>query len=168
EDDLKKRISSEEILKKQAEHEILSDILFGKSGALYNELYDNGIIGDRFSIEYNLSSSYGYLLVFGESRRPETVYRRIKETVRDALSIVTKEDFERSKKAVYSRAVQDWNSTTEIAENFMDFAFSGTDMLSYPEVISATEFSDIQKRIRLSYKPSRLVMSVVKPAKEKK
>ncbi len=168
EDDLKKRIRPEEILKKQAEHEILSDMLFGKSGALYNDLYDEGLIGDRFSIEYNLSSSYGYLLVFGESRRPETVFRRIKETVKNAASLVTKEDFERSRKAVYARAVQDWNSTTEIAENFMDFAFSGTDMLSYPETISAVNFEDIQKRICASYKPSRLVLSVVKPTKEKK
>ncbi len=168
EDDLKKRARPEEILKKQAEHEILSDMLFGKSGALYNDLYEKGLIGDRFSIEYNLSKSYGYLLVFGESRRPEQVYNRIRETVKNAALLVKKEDFERSRKAVYSRAVQDWNSTTEIAENFMDFAFSGTDMLDYPGIISAVSFEDIQRRISLSYKPSRLVMSVVKPAKEKK
>ncbi len=168
EDDLKKRSRPEEILKKQAEHEILSDMLFGKSGELYNRLYDEGLIGDRFSIEYNLSKSYGYLLVFGESRRPEQVYNRIRETVKNASTLVKKEDFERSRKAVYARAVQDWNSTTEIAENFMDFAFSGTDMLSYPETIAEVSFEDIQRRVRLSYKPSRLVMSVVKPAKEKK
>jgi hypothetical protein len=50
----------------------------------------------------------------------------------------------------------------------MDFAFSGTDMLSYPDTISSLTFEDIQRRVLLSYKPSRLVMSVVKPAKEKK
>ena len=168
EDDLKKRSRPEDILKKQAEHEVLSDMLFGKSGGLYNTLYDEGVIGDRFSIEYNLSKSYGYLLVFGESRRPEEVFRRIKETVKNAANLIREEDFERSRKAVYARAVQDWNSTTEIAENFMDFAFSGTDMLSYPDTISSLTFEDIQRRVLLSYKPSRLVMSVVKPAKEKK
>ena len=167
EDDLKKRISPRDILKKQAEHEILSDMLFGKSSAFYNELYDKGLIGDRFSLEYNLSKSYGYLLIFGESRRPESVYKRIYETVKGAMDLVTKEDFERSRKAVYSRAVQDWNSTTQISENFMDFAFSGTDMLLYPEAIGNVTLEDIKNRIRASYNPRRLALSVVKPCKEK-
>ena len=168
EDDLKKRRTPEEILKQQAEHEILSDMLFGKSGALYNELYDKGLIGDRFSLEYNLSQSYGYLLVFGESSRPESVYKEIRETVKNAAELICPEDFERSRKAVYARAVQDWNSTTEIAENFMDFAFSGTDMLSYPDTVASVSYEDIQKRIAASYNPGRLVLSVVKKPKEEK
>ena len=166
EDDLGGRRKSEEILAQQAQHEILSDMLFGKSGALYNDLYDQGLIGDRFSLEYNLSKSYGYLMIYGESRRPETVYRHIRETVKNAKNLVMREDFERSRKAVYARAVQDWNSTTQIAENFMDFAFSGTDMLLYPETVAAVTYEDILKRIEASYKPSRLVLSVVKKAKE--
>jgi predicted Zn-dependent peptidase len=69
---------------------------------------------------------------------------------------------------VYSRSVQDWNSTTEIAENFMDFAFSGTDMLSYPDTIAAVTMEDLYRRIEKSYRPERVVLSVVKPEKEKK
>ncbi len=168
EDDLKQRITPEEFLKKQAEHEILSDILFGKSSSFYNELYDRGLLGDKFSLEYNLSRTYGYLLLYGESRRPETILREVKQRVKDAASLLTQEDFQRSRRAVYSRSVQDWNSTTEIAENFMDFAFSGTDMLSYPDTIAAVTMEDLYRRIEKSYRPERVVLSVVKPEKEKK
>ncbi len=168
EDDLKKRISPDEFLKKQAEHEILSDLLFGKSSAFYNELYDKGLLGDKFSMEYNLSRSYGYLMLYGESRRPETVFRMGKDVVGKASLLITPEDFERSRRAVYSRSVQDWNSTTEIAENFMDFAFSGTDMLRYPDVIASVTPEDLMERIQKSYKTERLVLSAVKPIKEKK
>ncbi len=168
EDDLKQRITPEEFLKKQAEHEILSDILFGKSSSFYNDLYDRGLLGDKFSLEYNLSRTYGYLLLYGESRRPETILREVKKRVKDAASLLTREDFERSRRAVYSRSVQDWNSTTEIAENFMDFAFSGTDMLSYPDTIAAVTMEDLYRRIEKSYRPERVVLSVVKPEKEKK
>jgi predicted Zn-dependent peptidase len=166
ENDLNRRIRHMDFLKKQAEHEILSDILFGKSSPLYNDLYESGLIGDKFSLEYNLSRSYGYLLLFGESRAPFTVYRRIKETVAKAAELLTEEDFVRSRRAVYARSVQDWNSTTEIAENFMDFAFSETDMLAYPETIASVCMEDLQKRIALSYRPDRMVLSVVKPVKE--
>ena len=168
EDDLKQRVSPRQILQKEAQHEILAEILFGKSSALYNELYEKGLLGGPFDAEYCLSGSYGYLLLSGESRRPETVYKKIRETVRRAGEILTKEDFERSRKAVYARAVQDFNSTADIAENFMDFAFSGTDMLDYPETVGAVTFEDLQKRIALSYKTRRLALSVIKPIKEKK
>ena len=87
---------------------------------------------------------------------------------KNAAELVTPEDFLRSRKAVYARAVQDWNSTTEIAENFMDFAFSGTDMLAYPDTVASVTFEDIKKRIAASYKPARLVLSVVKKTKEEK
>ena len=96
------------------------------------------------------------------------MYRRIRERVKNAASLVTEEDFLRSRRAVYGRCVQDWNSTTEIAENFMDFAFSGTDMLSYPDVIASLRLEDLQERIQKSYRTDRLVLSVVKPIKEKK
>lgn len=168
ENDLKKNPTADSILKKQAQHEILSDILFGKSSRFYNENYEAGLIGDKYSVEYNLSRSYGYLLILGESRRPEQMYRRIRETVAEAASLLTREAFERSRRAVYARAVQDWNSTTEIAESFMDFAFSGTDMLRYPETVAAVTFEDLKERIRLSYRADRVVLSAVKPKKEKK
>ena len=165
--DLKRRASAAQLLKKQAEHEILSDLLFGKSSLFYNELYDKGVLGDKFSIEYNLSRSYGYLMLYGEARRPETVFRRIRETVRDAALLLNEEDLERSRRAVWARCLQDWNSTTEAAESYMDFAFSGMDMLAYPDAIRAVTREDLLERIRLSYHPSRLVLSVVKPKKEK-
>jgi len=168
EDDLKRRITPEEFLKKQAQHEVLSDLLFGKSSAFYNELYEEGLIGEKFSVEYNLSKSYGYLLLYGESRRPEAVYRRIRETVKNALSLLNEEDLERSRRAVYSRAVQDWNSTSDIAETFMDFAFSDTDMLDYPDVVASVSLEDLKERVRLSYHPARLALSVVKPLKGEK
>ena len=88
--------------------------------------------------------------------------------MKNAAETITVQDFERSRKAVYSRAVQDWNSTTEIAENFMDFAFSGTDMLAYPDAVAEVTFEDIKKRIAASYHPNRLVLSVVRKPKEEK
>jgi predicted Zn-dependent peptidase len=49
----------------------------------------------------------------------------------------------------------------------MDFAFSGTDMLRYPDVIASVTFEDLKERIRKSYHTERLVLSAVKPIKEK-
>lgn len=165
ESDLAKRKKSDGILKQHAEHEILTDMLFGKSSSFYNELYDAGLLNDKFSTEYNLSGSYGYLLLYGESKNPNKIYRAVKERIKNAKAYLTQEDLERSRRAVYSRSIQDWNSTTEIAESYMDFSFSGADMLDYPEYIGKVTLEDLQERIKKSYKPSLVALSVIKPAK---
>ena len=165
EGDLKKRQTSLDILKKEAEHEILSDLLFGRTSALYNRLYEEGLISEKFDVEYNLSPSCGTLLLYGESRKPEKIFRAVRDTVKNAASLLEQGDFERSRRAVYAGAVQDWNSTTEIAEAYMDFAFSGADMLRYPEVIAAVTKEDLLRRIEKSYRPAALALSVVKPVK---
>ena len=50
----------------------------------------------------------------------------------------------------------------------MDFAFSGTDMMDYPAAIEGVTMEDLKERIRKSYRADRVVLSVVKPKKEKK
>ncbi len=164
--DLPKRISSFDILKKEAEHEILADMLFGKSSDFYNDLYEKGLINEKFSVEYNLSRSYGYLLLFGETKKPEKVYREIRNVVKNAAEKICESDLERSRKAVYARCVQDWNSTAEIAETFMEFSFAGTDMLDYPKAIAEVTLDDLYKRIEKSYSTRRMALSVVEPIKE--
>lgn len=163
--DLPKRTSSEGILKKEAQHEILADILFGKSSALYNDLYEKGLVNDKFSVEYELSRTYGYLYLSGESRYPDKVFRAIRRAVENAAEEITAENLERSRRAVYARAIQDWNSTSGIAESFMAFSFAGADMSDYPDAVAKVTLDDLLNRIRLSYHPRLLALSVVKPHK---
>ncbi len=163
--------SAEEKTARMLEHELLCDMLFSKSGSLYQELYDEGLVTDGFSATYNFSANYGFLEMGGESRDPQRVFERILAAVTAALAdpeaALTQEDFDRCKKACYSRMIQNWNSPSQIAHTFVDLHFQGVDMLSLQESMADIRREDVIRRLRASYDPKRFALSVVAPIQKK-
>ena len=163
--------SAEEKCRRMLEQEILCDLLFGKSGDLYEALYTEGLVTDGFSATYNFSANYGFLEMGGESRDPQKVFDRILARVKQALAspeaAFSEEDFSRCKKACYSHMVQNWNSPSQIAHSFVELRFHGVDLLSLSEVIAKITREDVIRRFVSSYDPERFAMSVVSPLKQK-
>ncbi len=159
--------SREQKARRMLEQEILCDMLFGKSGDLYESLYTDGLVTDSFSVNYNFSAHYGFLEMGGESREPQKVFSRILSLVeqakKDPEAFLTEEDFLRCKKACYSRMIQNWNSPAQIAHTFVDLHFNGVDMLSLGDGIAAITREDILRRFVSSYDPARFALSIVSP-----
>jgi len=154
----------EDVIKKQIEHEIILNVLFGKASRFYNENYEKGIINDTFSTSINMSKTYGYVSFFGEAKSPDRVFSLIKREIKNAS--FTQEDFLRSKKLVYSQAVQCWNSTSDICEVFTDLWFMGADMIRLPDLIESITLSDIEERFKRSYNTKYMAISIVTPKEE--
>ncbi len=152
-------------LKRIWEHKIISELLFGKSSDFYNELYDKGLINDKFSAGYSSGCNYSFIYFCAETRTPDKVIELIKEQIKktsdntDAL----KEDFEICKRMIYADCLQEWNSTADIAELLLEYRFMGADAMDIPDVVSAITFEDIVKRIKESYCPDKMAVSLVEP-----
>lgn len=163
--------SSEEKTKRMLEHELLCDMLFSKSADLYQSLYDEGLVTDGFSATYNFSANYGFLEMGGESRDPHRVFDAVLALVKSALAdpeaALTQEDFDRCKKAFYSRMIQNWNSPSQIAHSFVDLHFQGVDMLSLQESIAKITREDLIRRLQASYATERFALSIVSPIPQK-
>ncbi|MEA4832535.1 MAG: pitrilysin family protein [Oscillospiraceae bacterium] len=158
-----------ELVKKDAEHRIICEMLFGKSSAFYNSLYEKGLINDKFSAGYNLGRTYGFFYCAAETREPDKVNELVANEIASARAGNFSEDFntlfERSKRVVYSDAVQEWNSTSDIAENFLFTLFVGGDMLDTPNIIADITPADIFARLKRSYNTDNLVTSLIIPKK---
>lgn len=155
------------LMKKQAEHEIIMEKLFSKSGDFYNRLYEEGLINHKFSAGYERGISFAFSDVSGESRDPEKLLCELEKELEryrnDFDTLFTDEDFDIIKRVVYSKNVQDWGSTEEIANGFMDFKFMGADMLRYPDIIASLTKEDVKKRFLSTYKSEYCAMSVILP-----
>ena len=68
---------------------------------------------------------------------------------------------------MYSASVQAWNSTSDIAETFLDYYLAGADMLRLPEVLSSITLDDITARLERSYDTSLMSMAVALPEEAK-
>lgn len=165
---LKDSIASPErgnqILKRYLEHSIIIEILFGKSGDFYNELYEKGLINDSFSADYTIHKDSGYLLVGGESDKYEEVFELLKEHIEKVKGEgITADEFERARRIIYARCVQSWNSAEETAEQFISFLFCDADMTEATDVISKITLDNIKKRLAEFYDTSYMVIGTALP-----
>lgn len=152
------------LLKKSIEMEILLEMIFGKSSAFYNELYDEGLINQSFSVEYSPQISYAYTAVEGESKDPDAVYARITEYIdelrRKGLS---EEEFLRIKKVIWGDYIRSYNDIEGIAHSFLSMSFLDISYFDYFEEYERITFEDIEKRFMQQLDNEYCVMSVIRP-----
>ena len=152
------------LAKKNAELDIINEILFGKAGRFYSEMYSKGLINHKFGAGTTCNESYGHVEIFGESREPLEVFARVKDVVEAARSRgLDREDFERCKRVMYARSIAMFDSTDNVANGFISCLFDGYDVLDYPGIVGSVTYEDAQARFMDYYKPERCAVSVVEP-----
>lgn len=154
-------------LQKNAECEILLELIFGKSSNLYTKLYEEGLINSSFGFGMECHDNFSFAEISGYSNNPEQVYSNImNEIEKFTLNGIDRDDFETTKKVIYSQAVRAFDSTEDIANGFLGFIFSGADMLDYPTIINQVTLEKVQHRLKKLLCEKNAVMSTVVPIKE--
>ncbi len=159
----------EERVRACAENEIILQIIFGKSGSFYNNCYEQGLLGDRFSAYYTCERGASYVMICGSSPDPERVYALIREELQNRKEkLCTMGEFERAKKVCYSMSLDTFNSAEGTASALMSFAFDDSDALCYTEKLRAVSVEDIERRFAEDYDIGRMALSVIRDEEEKK
>ncbi|MBS7298233.1 MAG: insulinase family protein [Eubacteriales bacterium] len=151
----------ERLLKKSIEMDILSEMMFGKSTKLYNNLYSQGLINNSFSVEFNPQIAYGFTAIEGESPDPQKVFEEIKAEI--SSFIPQKEEFERIKKVVWGDYIRSFNDIEGYAHSFITELFTDGDYFDYPRVFETVSFEDIKNRFKQHFDTKNAALSVVKP-----
>lgn len=162
--DTQQPCSGEALAKKQAEYQIILELLFGKSSDFYTRLYETGLINSAFAAGYEGHTNFGFCEITGYSNEPDKVYAEIlAEIEKFKKTGFGKEDFERIKRVYYAVNLRYFNSTEDIANEFLTHVFSDFDMLDYPEVIASVTLEDVTKRFNADFIGERIVLSKVLP-----
>ncbi len=161
--------SSYDRMVKSARFDILNDVIFGKSGELYNKLYEDGLITGDLEAGYSICESFANNTVFTETVNPDEVYSRVKNAVENAKKNgLSKEDFERSKRALYASSVKSFDSTDSIANSFLHYKIDGGDILDYVDIISEVKYEDVCELLDKAFKDEYYTLCIVKPISEGK
>lgn len=95
---------------------------------------------------------------------PDKVYAEIlSEIERFRRDGFNRDDFERAKRVFYASCIRAFNSTEEIANEFLTFAFHGCDMLDYPEIVTSVTLDDIRRRFE-TITEDKIVLSKILPS----
>ncbi len=153
------------LLRRESAAELLLDIIFGPSEPLFNELYEEALIDDRFDAGYTAESSYGYTLIGGATREPEQLYDRIMDAIAEAKrNGLSGEAFERHRRDRLGRFMRRFNSLEYIAHNYLAYRFRGSDLFDYPAVLQQIELEEIQALLEEILVPERHAVSIILPA----
>lgn len=155
----------EKLLKKKIEIDILLKMIFAKGAPLYESLYEQGLINDKFSCEYSMQKDYAYTVIEGESKNPQKVYDEIiKEIERIYSDGLLKEDFERVKKVIWGNYIRSHNDIEDYAHTFLTLSFLNIDYSEYYNVYKDITFEAVQNRFKQHFVKENSALSVINPA----
>jgi len=162
------RLQGRDLMRREILMEILLDIIFGTSEALYNDLYREDLIDEDFGAEYTAEINYGYAMIGGETKDPDGLYQRIMEAIRtvrhDGLSA---EQFERHRRKILGGYIRRFNSLEFIANNFLAYRFRETDLFELPSVLQEINLEEALALIDENLNPTRHAVSLILPQDEK-
>lgn len=152
----------QELMRADAENEVILQAIFGKSGAFYNRCYEEGLLSDRFTSGYSNEAGTAFIMLCGASDDPDRVYRLVMDELAERhCRFCTREEFERAKKVCYSAALDTYNSTEETANAFLNFVFDGGNLLEYTDYLRAVDYDSAKSRFDTYYLQERSAFSVI-------
>ena len=151
-------------VKKIAQTDIILEILSSKSAPLYNKLLNNNLINASFGNEYFEGPGYSAIIFAGESKDPDLAAKIIKEEI-DKLhhNKIDEKSFNLAKRAVYGKVLSTLNSTRNIANALVGFAFSNRELFEYIDAISECTIEDVNERLSEQLNTENCSLSVVSP-----
>lgn len=154
----------DERMRESAAISVMTDILFGKSSEFYNKLYEDGLITGDLDIWDEHNRSYSFVCLSGESNDPEAVYKRFLDYVEEIKTKgMDEEEFTRCKRIMYSSFVRSFDSTDEIANNFLSYVFDGGDMLDYSDVVASLDINYANELFARIFKEGHFNLTTVMP-----
>lgn len=152
-------------LKKSVAGEMLFDVLFGGTSEFAIDVFESGLVRG-FGAGYELDHIYGMGTLHGETDDPEKVYDKFVSYVEEKKKTgVSREDFERVKRATYATLAR-WFDSTRVADNFTFLLHDGVDIFDYVEAAKNVRYEEMQPLLESLFDEKYYAMSVVEPKKD--
>lgn len=133
--------SAEERAREAIARDLMISALLGKSGTLYESLYDRGLVNVPPASTVESLPGASYLLITGESEDPDAVLDELTESLASAASGgVSKDDFERMQRVAYSDFLASLDSTEELSEGFASSVADGIDLFTYGHLLAEIDY----------------------------
>ncbi len=158
-----------ERMARDAAMQILCEILFSRSGKLYNDLFESGMISPELSYGYSITERFAFVNIGGEAENPTCVMEQIKAYIKDKQQNgISREAFERCKRVMLAEYIKGFDSTEEIANSMIDFIFDGGDIFDCYQIIEQVTFADVEHLLDTAFDDDFYCLSVVYPEGRKK
>ena len=153
-------LENENKIMKHIAIEVILNSLIGKSSKLYQELYNIGLLLGTLDFDYEFSDEYSHVIISGQSENPEKVNEKLLEVLTNTT--VSKEDFERSKKALYGEYLSEYDDVESIGRMFLQDGVKGINSLDYIDVFKTIDLEYVNKIQKDLFKKEMSALSIVR------
>jgi predicted Zn-dependent peptidase len=138
--------SGAELLKNELTMNVLLDLLFGKSSANYNQLYNEGLIDETFSYDYTQEQGFGFAMIGGDTENPDKLADQLKNMLFEAKNgtSFTEEQLDRAKKKKIGGFLRAVNSPEYIANQFTRYAFNDMNLFDVVPTLEKITLADVK------------------------
>lgn len=152
-------------IKRELAMNILFDLFFSKSSALYNDWLSREIINDTFSASFTQERDYAFILMGGDQENYQILYETLMDFICHIEShSISEEDFERIKRKHIGNFINMFNSPESIANLFSRYYFEGIDALKIVDYISEISLDDVKEVLKY-FKEEMVSVFIVKKDK---
>ena len=147
---------------------LLGEILFSRSGAFFNRLFEDGLISPSFGVDYSSNDRCAFHCFAGESDEPEQVLQALKEYLANVKREGLDEaDFERCRRVMYADEIRAYDSTEEIATRMLSFVMEGYDIFHCPTLFQSITKAELEQLLRDSFCEDCFTLAVIRPLEER-
>ena len=154
-------VNPRELVKQEITSEMLFEILVGKGSELYENLYEQGLLDDHFHYYYTLGKGYGYLAMGGESREPEELYPKLLAGLKNGEECLKEEAVQRLIRQFIGDYIENFNSLSTTAAEFVSYFFRGINYLDILEIIQEIKLKDLKERFKELVREKQAVSSII-------
>ncbi len=143
---------------------VLSELVSGKSSALYTRLMNEGLINDQFEMEYFSGPGYGVWLFGGESADPKRVQAIVKEEIAKMQTEgIDPAAAEAVRRGAYGRLVAGLDDPSDCAEMVLGNLLDGIEPLAELEALKNLTVETLQDQLCRRINVEACSLSVINP-----
>ena len=144
--------------------DLVAEMLFGESSALYLQMYQEGLIDSSFGGGFETIKGIGILTASGDSLDAPAVRDRI---LAEAQKILTEgldeKAFHRIKRSTLGRRMRDLDSFDSLCFRTCAYYFTGYDYFEFPDLYARIQPEEVAEFIRRVVQPERCCISLIYP-----
>lgn len=139
-----------DILKIAIVGSIAIDLVFGDFSPVYMTWYNDGLIDDNFSAEFDTERQFAYITVVADTAEPTEVVTQVSYMLTNLVDEVTKlqDRFELVKKGMLSRLINKLNELEEIAIRFEGQTFDDATLQVEIATLQSLTFADMLANLK--------------------
>lgn len=139
------KLSRRDILRVTIIGSLAIDLIFGEFSPAYMDWYNDGLIDDNFSAEFDAERHFAYLTIAAETADPELVIAEVSKMLTDLPAQVNqlKDSFHLVKNDALSRLINKLNQLEEIAIRFEGQTFNEATLQDEIAILQALTVNDM-------------------------